>query len=126
MANFGMSGFVPGDPSQIVFGLEITEADVPKESAEGFDGIDLVALGANETEAEIFIGILGEPFLAIGGVVVAGVFERVEADIAERAGAALERFTGAAERFRGRIAGIVAGDAADAAQEAREVPAPGG
>src|ERR1051325_6968713 len=91
MANFGVTGFVPGDARQIVFGLEIFEPYVPDECAEGLDGVDLVALGADKTKADVFVGVFWKTSFAIGCIIVAGVFEGVEARIAERDCAALKR-----------------------------------
>src|SRR5436190_24239331 len=83
MSDFGVARFVPGDAGEIVFGLKIFEADIPNERAESFDGIDFVALSADETKAEIFVGVFGETSFTIGGVVVAGVFEGFKTGIAQ-------------------------------------------
>src|SRR5206468_11294129 len=83
MTDFRVPGFVPGNSGQIVFGLEILEPNVPDECAEGLDGVHFIALRAHETEAEVFIRILGEARLAVGSVVVAGVLECLETNIAQ-------------------------------------------
>ena len=67
MADFGVARLVPGDAGEFVFGLEILKANVPNERAERFDGIDFIALRANEPEANIFVGILWKTSFAIGG-----------------------------------------------------------
>ena len=97
MANFGMPGFVPRYAGKVIFGLKIFKPNVPDERAEGFDGIDFVALGADKTKADVFVGVFWKTSFAIGCIVVAGVFEGVEARIAERDRAALKRFGFATE-----------------------------
>ena len=84
MPDLRVPRFIPRDPRQVVFGLEIFEANVPNESAKRLDGIHLVALRANEAKAQVLVGILGKAFLLIRRVVVAGVLKRVKARIAQR------------------------------------------
>ena len=60
MADLGVPGFVPGDAGQIVFRLEVAEADVPEERAEGLDGVDLVALRPQEPQPQVLVGVGGE------------------------------------------------------------------
>src|SRR5713226_4414097 len=92
MADLSVPRFIPGDPRQVVFGLKILEANVPNEGAERLDGIHLVALRANETKAQVLVGILGKAFLLICRVVVASVLEGVKPRIAQRYRSARERF----------------------------------
>src|SRR5437588_8830585 len=91
MPDLRVPRFIPRDPCQVVFGLEIFEANVPNESAKRLDGIDLVALRANEAKAQVLVGILGKAFLLICRVVVASVLEGVKPRIPQRYRAARER-----------------------------------
>src|SRR5258706_6579385 len=124
MTNFSVSRFIPCDPSQVVLGLKILEANVPNEGAERLDGIDLVALCANETKTQALVGILGKAFLLIRRIVIAGVLERVEAYIPQRCRAARERFE-IDSQWRGPFsARIDAGHAADRREQPLQMPTP--
>src|ERR1043166_9198388 len=61
--------------------LEIPESNVPDERAKRFNGIYFIALSANEPQTNILVGIFWEPGGAIGGIIVTGVFEGVEAHV---------------------------------------------
>src|SRR5438067_2162798 len=102
MPDLRVPRFIPGDPRQVVFGLEIFEANVPNESAKRLDGIDLVALSANEAKAQVLVGILRKAFLLICRVVVASVLEGVKPRIPQRYRAARERF-GIRSQWLGRF-----------------------
>ena len=52
MADLGMAGLVPCHPREVVLRVEILEANIPDESAERLDGVDLVPLRADETEPQ--------------------------------------------------------------------------
>ena len=75
MPDLGVARLVPGDAREVVLGIEILEADVPEERAERLDRVDLVALGADEAQADGLVGVCVEARLAVGLVVVAGVRE---------------------------------------------------
>src|SRR5690242_15241733 len=90
VSDFRVARLVPRDSSQVVLSLKILEANVPNESSEGFDGINLVPLGANESQAQVLIGILWKPRRAIRRVVIARVFKRLEPHIAQGCRAALK------------------------------------
>src|SRR5881397_3596419 len=113
MADLGVARFIPGDAPQIVFGLEIFEANVPNERAERFDGVDFVALRADEAQPDIFVGILRETRFAISRIVVARVLECFETRVANGDRAALEWFRFAAKRLRLFVARIASSHAAD-------------
>ena len=73
VAHLSVACLIPCDAGEVVLGLEVLEAHVPDECAEGLDGIDFVALGADEAEPFILVGIGGVAGLAVGDVVVAGI-----------------------------------------------------
>tara|TARA_Y100000385_G_scaffold260875_1_gene291137 strand:- start:79 stop:234 length:156 start_codon:yes stop_codon:yes gene_type:complete len=50
MTYFGVSRFIPSDAGEIVFCIEIFEADVPHKGAKGFDCVDFITLGADEAK----------------------------------------------------------------------------
>src|ERR1051325_9511900 len=124
MADFGVARFVPGNARQVVFGLEILEANVPNECAERFDGIDFIALRANETQANVFVGIFWKTGFAVGSVVIAGVLECVKTRIAQGDRASLIRFGLAAQRSGFFAARISASNAAKVREETLKMPAP--
>ena len=125
MTNLSVARFVPGDAREVILGLEVFEADVPNEGAKGFDGVHFVALGANETKAEVLVGIFWESRRAVGSIVVSRVFKGLEAHIAQGHGPALKWFGRAAQRCWFFVARVRAGDSPDAAQKSLQMPAPG-
>src|ERR1041385_68481 len=84
MSNLRVPCLVPGNPRQVVFGLEIFETYVPNKRAESLDGINFIALGANEAQSQRFIRFFWIAFLAVCNFIVAGVFERIKAYIPQR------------------------------------------
>src|SRR6266496_4095316 len=124
MPNLGMPRFIPGDPRQVIFGLKILEANVPNESAECLNGIDLIALCADETKTQVLVGIFGKAFLLIRRVIVAGVLKRVETHIAQRYCPSRERFGLHAQWLRRFSARIGASHAADRGKQSLQMPTP--
>ena len=104
--------------------MKILEPNVPDERAERLDGIDFVALRANEPQAKGFVGIFWEPLLSVGGVVVTGVLESVEARVAQWHSAALERLARATQRRRRPGARVIATDAANRGEKPLQMPPP--
>src|SRR5882762_6081802 len=98
MANLCVARFVPGDARKIIFRPKIFEPNVPDERTERLDGVDFITLRADEAQAQILVGVLRKTRRRVGRVVVAGVFERLEADIAQWDGAPLKRPGRAAQR----------------------------
>src|SRR6185503_6381203 len=91
VADLSVARLVPRDPRKVILGLKILETNIPDERAERLDRIHFVALRANESKAECFIGILWKTLLPISRVVVPRVFEGVESRVAHRHRAALKR-----------------------------------
>src|SRR5439155_13873831 len=124
VTDLGVARLVPGDAREVVLGLKILEPNVPDERAERLDGIDFVALRANEPQAKGFVGIFWEPLLSVGGVVVTGVLESVEARVAQWHSAALERLARATQRRRRPGGLVLATDAANRGEKPLQMPPP--
>jgi hypothetical protein len=81
--------------------------NVPDEGAKGFDGVHFVALSANEAQPQILVGIFWEPRLSVSGIVIASIFESVEARIAQRRRAALKGLARDSQRSGSSVRGSV-------------------
>ena len=84
------------------------------------------ALGAAELLHAKAVASFREARFSIGRIVITGVFEGVESDIAQRHRASLEWFLQAAQCLWRSIPGVGRCDSSYAAQETLQVPLPGG
>src|SRR5262249_5156801 len=112
------------DSSQVIFGLEILEANVPDKGSESLNGIHFVPLCADKSEPQVLVRIFWKALLSICRVVVACVFESVEAHVAQRHSASLEMLGIDSHGCRGISAWIAAGHAANWRQQSLQLPSP--